>query len=240
MSRRRLAAALGLVVTAFAVVNVTGVASAAVTNVLIKGAGSGRCLTPPASDGATTYIQDCAGQLWSTTSSKQITINGKCLDASGGGVANGTVVTVWTCNGGSNQAWNVNANGTVTGVGSGRCLDVFGQLTANGTKVELWDCNGGSNQAWQLVNSGGGNGGPSLTGFSLLRDYEFGTGAGRNTSNLATAFHPRATSGSTPPATRTPTRRSTSSSSSTRRPRTPSTGPATTTAAASVTTTTAS
>jgi hypothetical protein len=235
-----LAAALGLVVTAFAVVNVTGVASAAVTNVLIKGAGSGRCLTPPASDGATTYIHDCAGQLWSTTSSKQITINGKCLDASGGGVANGTVVTVWTCNGGSNQAWNVNANGTVTGVGSGRCLDVFGQPTANGTKVELWDCNGGSNQAWQLVNSGGGNGGPSLTGFSLLRDYEFGTGAGRNTSNLATAFHSRATSGSTPPATRTPTRRSTSSSSSTHPTRTPLTGPASTTAAASVTTTTAS
>src|SRR5262245_39541899 len=69
----------------------------------IQGVGSGRCLTPPTTDGKTTTIQDCAGQRWSTTTGGQIMTNGKCLDAFGQGTANGTVVTVWTCNGGANQ-----------------------------------------------------------------------------------------------------------------------------------------
>jgi len=46
------------------------------------------------------------------------------------------------------QQWNLNSNGTVTGVQSGLCLDVTGAATANGTKVELWTCNGGTNQQW--------------------------------------------------------------------------------------------
>ena len=49
----------------------------------------------------------------------------------------------WTCNGGANQQWNVNANGTITGVQSGLCLDVTGASTANGALVALWTCNGG-------------------------------------------------------------------------------------------------
>ena len=32
-------------------------------------------------------------------------------------------VIIWDCHGGTNQQWNVNANGTVTGVQSGLCLD---------------------------------------------------------------------------------------------------------------------
>lgn len=117
---------------------------------LIRGVGSGRCLTPPATNGPTTTIQDCAGQQWSTTSSGQITVNGQCLDAFGQGTRNGTVVTVWICNNGPNQKWNLNTDGTIVGVQSGRCLNVNAQLTANGTKVQLWDCNGGSNQKWQF------------------------------------------------------------------------------------------
>jgi hypothetical protein len=46
--------------------------------------------------------------------------------------------------------WQLNANGTITGVQSGLCVDVSGQGTANGTKVQLWTCNGGSNQQWSL------------------------------------------------------------------------------------------
>ena len=59
-------------------------------------------------------------------------------------------VIIWDCNGQTNQQWNVNANGTITGVQSGLCLDANGAGTANGTKVILWSCNGGTNQQWSL------------------------------------------------------------------------------------------
>jgi hypothetical protein len=74
----------------------------------------------------------------------------KCLDAFGQGTSNGTQVVIWDCNGQTNQQWNVNANGTITGVQSGLCLDASGAATANGTKVQLWTCWGGANQQWTL------------------------------------------------------------------------------------------
>ncbi|WP_329262496.1 RICIN domain-containing protein [Actinoallomurus sp. NBC_01490] len=46
----------------------------------------------------------------------------------------------------ANRQWQVNADGTITGVQSGRCLDVTGASTADGALVELWRCNGGGNQ----------------------------------------------------------------------------------------------
>jgi hypothetical protein len=76
----------------------------------------------------------------------------KCLDAFGQGTTNGTTVVIWDCNGGSNQQWNINANGTITGVQSGLCLDASGVGTVNGTKIILWNCTGGANQQWSLRN----------------------------------------------------------------------------------------
>ena len=73
-----------------------------------------------------------------------------CLDAYGNGTTAGTKVDIWTCNGGANQQWNVNSNGTITSVQSGLCLDVTGASTANGALAELWTCNGHSNQQWTL------------------------------------------------------------------------------------------
>ena len=73
----------------------------------------------------------------------------KCLDAYGQGTTNGTPVIIWDCNGQTNQQWNVNSNGTITGVQSGLCLDANGAGTANGTKLILWSCNG-ANQQWTL------------------------------------------------------------------------------------------
>jgi hypothetical protein len=54
------------------------------------------------------------------------------------------------CHGAANQQWNLNANGTITGVQSGSCLDVTGSTIPNGTGLELWTCNGGGNQHWTL------------------------------------------------------------------------------------------
>ena len=75
---------------------------------------------------------------------------GKCLDASGRGTTNGTAVVIWDCNGQNNQQWNLNADGTLTGVQSGLCLDANGAGTANGTKIILWSCHGGANQRWSV------------------------------------------------------------------------------------------
>jgi len=57
-------------------------------------------------------------------------------------------VVIWSCNGQSNQRWNLNADGTIVGAQSGLCLDATGKGTANGTLLELWTCNGGTNQQW--------------------------------------------------------------------------------------------
>ena len=123
----------------------------------IVGSASGRCLDVPnqsTSNGTQLQIYDCwAGpnQLFTNTSGKQLTVYGnKCLDASGQGTTNGTAVIIWDCNGQSNQQWNVNSNGTITGVQSGLCIDAVGAGTANGTKIQLYSCSGGSNQQWSL------------------------------------------------------------------------------------------
>jgi hypothetical protein len=123
----------------------------------IVGAQSNRCIDIPNSstaNGTQAQLWDCGGgtnQRFTYTSGKQLVVYGnKCLDASGRGTTNGTAVIIWDCNGQNNQQWNVNSNGTITGVQSGLCLDANGAATANGTKIILWSCNGGANQRWSL------------------------------------------------------------------------------------------
>jgi endo-1,4-beta-xylanase len=123
----------------------------------IVGTGSGRCLDVPnqsTTNGTQIQLYDCWGgpnQLFTYTSSKQLMVYGnKCLDASNQGTTNGTSVIIWDCNGQANQQWNVNSNGSITGVQSGLCMDAAGSSTANGTKIQLYSCWGGSNQQWSL------------------------------------------------------------------------------------------
>ncbi|MEV8436012.1 RICIN domain-containing protein [Actinosynnema sp. NPDC051121] len=125
----------------------------------IVGGQSGRCVDisgGTATNGAQAQLWDCHGgtnQRFTYTSGKQLQVFGsKCLDASNRGTTNGTAVVIWDCNGQTNQQWNVNANGTITGVQSGLCLDANGAGTANGTKIILWSCGGGANQQWSLRN----------------------------------------------------------------------------------------
>jgi hypothetical protein len=75
-------------------------------------------------------------------------IGGKCVDVSAG---DGTTVTLWTCNGGSNQSWTRSGN---TFRSLGKCLDVTGGATANNTRVELYTCNGGGAQVWTAPGDG--------------------------------------------------------------------------------------
>ncbi|WP_439657034.1 RICIN domain-containing protein [Lentzea sp. HUAS TT2] len=123
-------------------------------NVTVVGGQSGRCLDVAGTGNNTqARLWDCTGgtnQRWNHTASRQLTVQGKCLDASGGGTANGTAAILWDCHGGVNQQWNVNADGTITGAQSGLCLDASGNGTANGTLIHLWACHGGTNQQWSL------------------------------------------------------------------------------------------
>ena len=74
-------------------------------------------------------------------------VMGKCLDAPANATG-GTRVQIWDCNGGTNQRWTLNTNGTISNAQSGLCLDVNNGATANGTAVILWSCHGGTNQRW--------------------------------------------------------------------------------------------
>ncbi|HEX6526170.1 MAG TPA: endo-1,4-beta-xylanase [Streptosporangiaceae bacterium] len=126
----------------------------------IHAVGAGKCLDVPnlsTTPGTQLDIWPCnagANQLWTHTSSNQLTVysgaSQMCLDAFNNQTTPGTKVEIWSCNGAANQQWNVNSNGTITGVQSGLCLDVTGASTANGAPAELWTCNGGSNQQWSL------------------------------------------------------------------------------------------
>lgn len=65
---------------------------------------------------------------------------GRCLDVPSQPQSNGTQLALWDCNSGTNQQWNVNTDGTITGVQSGLCLTPpqvrHGQRHADGP-VEL-------------------------------------------------------------------------------------------------------
>ncbi|WFE96701.1 ricin-type beta-trefoil lectin domain protein [Micromonospora sp. WMMD987] len=121
----------------------------------VRHTSSGRCLDVNGgaqTNGAAAIIWDCHGQSnqsWTSTAAQELRVfGGKCLDVNGGATANGSSVIIWDCNGQANQRWRLNADGTITAVGSGRCLEVVGNGTANGARTQIWDCNGGAGQRW--------------------------------------------------------------------------------------------
>ena len=83
-------------------------------------------------------------------SGSALQLSGKCLDVTGRATADGTLVELWTCNGGTNQQWSTGANSSLVGAGSGKCLDDTKSSTVDGTRQEIWTCNGGTNQTWTL------------------------------------------------------------------------------------------
>ncbi|MCG8337121.1 MAG: RICIN domain-containing protein, partial [Proteobacteria bacterium] len=72
--------------------------------------------------------------------------SGKCLDVTGGAVANGTKVQVFTCNGTAAQQWFFDPiKGTLKSKLPGnKCLDVPAGQTNNGTELQIWDCQAGN------------------------------------------------------------------------------------------------
>jgi hypothetical protein len=76
--------------------------------------------------------------------------NGKCLDDSGSGTANGNKVDIWTCNGTSAQNWTF-FHGALSVLGT--CLaDASGG--GAGTKLAIFTCNGQPSQTWSHRSNG--------------------------------------------------------------------------------------
>ncbi|MFB7617476.1 ricin-type beta-trefoil lectin domain protein [Kitasatospora sp. NPDC056181] len=117
---------------------------------------AGKCLgasAAPAADGTKAVLRSCnstdPAQTW-TWDNGRLLSGGKCLDVVGQGSTDGTLVDLWTCNGGANQQWTPQADGTLKGVQSGLCLDDPAASTTDGTQLIVWTCNGGTNQRWNL------------------------------------------------------------------------------------------
>ncbi|RKE23626.1 ricin-type beta-trefoil lectin domain protein [Streptomyces sp. TLI_171] len=117
---------------------------------------SGKCLDAygnSSADGTKAVIWTCAtsdqAQAW-TWDNGRLLHGGKCLDVVGQGTAVGTLVDLWTCNGGANQQWNAQADGTLKSLQSGLCLDDPSASTTDGTQLVVWTCKGSANQKWTL------------------------------------------------------------------------------------------
>lgn len=136
----------------------TRLQAAASTGLYLTGATAGGQLTlqAAASDGSQdwTLVEQRPERLVNRNS-------GKCLDVNASSTADGGVVQQWTCTGGANQQWQVQAVAggyvQVTNGASDRCLDVNASSTADGGTVQQWTCTGGTNQQWRVQAVTGGN-----------------------------------------------------------------------------------
>jgi Ricin-type beta-trefoil lectin domain/Glycosyl hydrolases family 43 len=90
---------------------------------------------------------------WSSvaTSTEVSAATGKCLDDASSSDIPGAPADMWTCNSGSNQAFQSGGGELQT---EGMCLDVSGAKTAAGTPVIFWNCTGGGNQLWTKNSNG--------------------------------------------------------------------------------------
>lgn len=73
--------------------------------------------------------------------------SGRCLDVQGAGIADGTPVQIYDCNGTGAQHWTIASDGTLRAYN--RCLTTVGGGTVDHTLVELRTCSGAAGQQWQ-------------------------------------------------------------------------------------------
>ncbi|MEV0179724.1 family 43 glycosylhydrolase [Streptomyces sp. NPDC050625] len=84
--------------------------------------------------------------------------SGKCLDVAGGNTADGTDVLQWTCNGGANQKWRIEDQGSDTSrlvnVATGKVLGTADCSTADGADLRQWSWLGNNCQKFRLAYTG--------------------------------------------------------------------------------------
>ena len=114
-------------------------------------------------DGAVVDLYTCQpgaiDQHWTHNSDDSLSTLGRCLDVTGDSTAAGAQVELWDCNGGGNQKWVQQPNGSLLNPQSGLCLDDPADNTANGTQLQIYTCNGTPAQQYS-VNGGGMIDGP--------------------------------------------------------------------------------
>ena len=76
-------------------------------------------------------------------------IANKCLDNAGNVKANYNKIQLYTCNGGAQQQWTVETNGTIVNA-NGYCLNVVESGTASKTLVDLHQCDDVVGQQWKI------------------------------------------------------------------------------------------
>jgi len=121
--------------------------------------GGGRCAQPTdrqAVQGKNLQMQDCnqsSVQLFTyDASNTRLMIGGLCVDAGDG--QGGTLVTLSSCNGRSNQVWKVEQKpefAKLVGI-NGLCLDIRYGSTSAGAPLQVWDCGDAEpNQLWKFL-----------------------------------------------------------------------------------------
>jgi Ricin-type beta-trefoil lectin domain/IPT/TIG domain len=134
--------------TAFLYQDGSGTARNVYSGLYLANAGSGA--------NGSRVVQSVTPQTWTFFGDHTIrAANGKCLDVISRAKSNGARLQLYTCNGGSNQAWKVKPElvGGVTvyeirGTGSGRCVDDLGYSKVAGSPMQIWSCNNTDNQVW--------------------------------------------------------------------------------------------
>lgn len=95
---------------------------------------------------------------------------GSCMDAQAAGVADGTQIQEWTCNGTGAQSYRVESAGgdqiKLVNINAAKCIDVSNDDVQDGTKIQLWGCNGSLAQSF-LVE-------PNADGFVSIRSARSG------------------------------------------------------------------
>jgi hypothetical protein len=77
----------------------------------------------------------------------------KCIDVPGQATANGTRLSIFTCNGGANQQWAYTAAAELRVYGN-KCLNPVGGGTTAGTATEINDCTSTTSQKWSFNSNG--------------------------------------------------------------------------------------
>jgi hypothetical protein len=98
---------------------------------------------------------NAANSCLTTSGSYQIQVLSKCMDVPDWNTAPGTPVNIWDCNGGSNQQFNLNSDGTITpSFALDMCLELANGQTADGTGLQISPCNGATYQRWTRYGDG--------------------------------------------------------------------------------------
>jgi hypothetical protein len=104
-------------------------------------------------NGTTFQLAACAaaaGELMQLPGNGTLHALGKCLGVVSAGTKSGTLVDLYTCDGGTAQQWTPGAAVSLVNPHSGKCLDVPGGTITPGVALQISTCNGGAGQKWSL------------------------------------------------------------------------------------------